>query len=73
MNLPHNIANQSNFYQIEAMYFEVMRRFEQGNTLPILDPKEDMEIESKELDDLLKANEKIKNEVAKLDVLLSDK
>jgi hypothetical protein len=55
------------------MYFEVMRRFEQGNTLPLLDPKEDMEIESKELDDLLKANEKIKNEVAKLDVLLSDK
>jgi len=68
MNLPHNISNQTNFLQIEAMYFEVLKRFEQGNTLPLLDPKEDMEIESKELDDLVSAKAKLAREIDKLDL-----
>lgn len=45
------------------MYFEMMKRFENGDKLPLLDPKEDMEIESKELDDLFKAQSKIDKEL----------
>ena len=59
MNLPHNLNNQENNKQIEAMFFEIMKRFDNGNKLVLLDPKEDMEIENKELDKLIKANEQI--------------
>ena len=59
MNLPHNLNNQDNLKSIEKMYFEVMKRFKGGETLPILDPKDDMEIESKELDKLLASKEKV--------------
>jgi hypothetical protein len=55
------------------MYFEVLKRFEQGNTLPLLDPKEDMEIEDRELDSLLKAQDKVTREIVKLDVALAEK
>ena len=57
MNLPHNLNNQDNSKQIEAMFFEIMKRFDNGNKLVLLDPKEDMEIENKELNKLMKANE----------------
>ena len=63
MNLPHNLNNQDNLKSIEMMYFEVMKRFKGGDNLPILDPKEDMEIESKELDKLLASKEKVNLEL----------
>jgi hypothetical protein len=31
------------------MYFELLKRFEGGKTIPLLDPINDMEIESKAL------------------------
>lgn len=67
MNLPHNLNNQENSKAVEMMYFELLKRFEMGNKLPLLDPKEDMEIDSDELDELIKANLKINNEIFKLE------
>lgn len=37
------------------MYFELLRRFDGGKTLPLLHPIEDMEIESDRLTKLVKA------------------
>lgn len=51
----------------------MLKRFNQGESLPLLDPKDDMEIESKELDDLIEAKLKLTREVDKLDLQLDDK
>jgi len=37
------------------MYFEVMKRLENGKKVPLLDPVDDMEIESKTLKKLLES------------------
>jgi len=41
------------------MYFELMKRFNYGETLPQLHPTEDMEIEDETLSELLKVKGKI--------------
>jgi hypothetical protein len=35
------------------MYFEVLKRFDQGKSVPLLDPIKDMEIDSKTLAKLI--------------------
>lgn len=46
MNLPgHNLTSAESLKQVEMLYGEIMKRFNQGDDLPMLDPKEDMEIE----------------------------
>lgn len=46
MNLPsHNLTSTENIKQVEMLYTEIMKRFGNGDKLPILDPIEDMEIE----------------------------
>lgn len=40
---------------VEMMYFEVMKRLENGKKVPLLDPVDDMEIESKTLKKLLES------------------
>lgn len=37
------------------MYFEVLKRFDHGKTLPLLHPIDDMEINDKKLEELLNA------------------
>jgi ATP-dependent RNA helicase DOB1 len=41
------------------MYFELLKRFDGGKTIPLLDPIADMEIESKGLTKLMGARKKI--------------
>ena len=41
------------------MFLEIMKRFEFGNTLPLLDPIEEMEIEDSDLTALLGEKEKV--------------
>lgn len=55
MNLPHNLKEQENNKGIENMFFELMKRFNYGSSLPLLDPIEDMEIDDKMLSDLIDA------------------
>jgi ATP-dependent RNA helicase DOB1 len=58
MNLPsHNLTSPENMKQVEMFYNEIMKRFDNGNKLPLLDPIEDMEIEEKHLTDLIKTKE----------------
>jgi hypothetical protein len=63
MNIPHNLNSSENLRSVELMYFELMKRFENGDKLPLLDPKEDMEIDEQILDDYLEAKKKIEKEV----------
>lgn len=67
MNLPHNLTNAENLKAVEMMYTELMKRFDQGNKLPLLDPIEDMEIEDKELKEYLKVKGKLTAELEKID------
>lgn len=67
MNMPHNLNSSENTKAIEMMYHEVLKRFEKGEKLPLLDPKEDMEIESDDLDKLLKARRKVDREIQKIE------
>jgi hypothetical protein len=68
MNLPsHNIQNAENLKQTELLYNEIMKRFANGDKLPLLDPLEDMEIEDKQLKEYIRAREKIDEELARLD------
>jgi hypothetical protein len=53
LNLPHNHRDSDNVKTVEMMYFELLKRFESGNTLKLLDPIEDMEIEFDEETDNL--------------------
>jgi hypothetical protein len=53
VNLPHN--HKQSEKQVEMMYFELLRRFEGGQSLPLLHPIEDMEIENERLVKLVKA------------------
>lgn len=66
MNLPHNLKQSENFKAIELMYNELMKRFDRGDKLPLLDPVEDMDIQSKDLDKLLETKEQIKEELNKM-------
>jgi len=53
LNLPHNHRDSDNVKTVELMFMELLKRFDQGNSLKELDPIEDMEIEfDKETDDL---------------------
>jgi hypothetical protein len=48
MNLPaHNLTNPDNMKQVELMHAEILKRFKMGDTLPLLHPIDDMEIEDK--------------------------
>lgn len=51
LNLPHNHRETDNVKTVEMMYFELLKRFDQGKSLKELDPIEDMEIEFDEQDD----------------------
>jgi hypothetical protein len=51
MNLPHNTKQAEK--SIELMFFELVKRFK--GEFPLLDPKEDMEIESPLLEKLIQA------------------
>ena len=65
LNLPSNHRDHDNVKTVEMMYMELLKRFENGNSLKILDPIEDMQIEydadTDEIDikELLKAKEDI--------------
>lgn len=41
------------------MYFEILKRFENGNSIPLMDPIKDMDIKSKTLSHLVKAKNQI--------------
>ena len=45
------------------MYFEVLKRFDGGRTIPLLDPVKDMQIESKTLNKLLDSRKTITREL----------
>ena len=67
MNLPgHNLTSAESLKQVEMLYGEIMKRFNQGDDLPLLDPKEDMEIEDEQLDELLDTKNKITKELEKI-------
>ena len=70
MNLPsHNLVKDENIKQVEMLYNEIMKRFgSNGDKLPILDPLEDMEIEDKQLQELIAAKNKIAKELEKIEV-----
>ena len=46
------------------MYFEVLKRFEQGKNIPLLDPVKDMDIDSKTLKKLMASRETIVKELS---------
>jgi hypothetical protein len=48
------------------MYHEIMRRFENGDKLPLLHPIEDMEIEDATLTEFIKAKGKVEKSLADL-------
>ena len=48
------------------MYGELLKRFDNGDKLPLLDPIEDMEIESQDIKELIKAKDKINVELDKV-------
>ena len=67
MNLPsHNLTSAESLKQTEMLYGEIMKRFQNGDSLPLLDPIEDMEIEDKQLEELIQAKDKINSELAKI-------
>ena len=67
MNLPsHNLTSAESLKQTEMLYGEIMKRFENGDSLPLLDPIDDMEIEDKQLGELIQAKDKINSELAKI-------
>ena len=70
MNLPsHNLVKDENIKQVEMLYNEIMKRFgSNGDKLPILDPLEDMEIEDKQLQELIAAKNKIAKELEKIEM-----
>lgn len=61
LNLPHNLKETENNKQIEMMFFELMKRFNNGDFLPLLHPINDMEIEDENLENLIEAKDKIEN------------
>lgn len=69
LNLPHNHRESDNVKTVEMMFMELMKRFENGKTLKLLDPIEDMEIEfdkdEDELDitELVNAKEKVEEQL----------
>jgi len=71
LNLPHNHRDVDNSRTVELMYLELIKRFDGGKSLKLLDPIEDMEIEyDSDVDDmdikeLLSAMNKIKQELKK--------
>lgn len=68
MNLPsHNLTSTENIKQVEMLYTEIMKRFGNGDKLPILDPIEDMEIEDTQIKDLVKTRNKINEELTKIE------
>lgn len=68
MNLPaHNLGNAENMKQTEMMYGEIMKRFGNGDKLGLLDPIEDMEIEDTQIKDLVKARNKINEELSRIE------
>lgn len=48
------------------MYFEVMKRLDNGKKVPILDPITDMDIESKSLSKLLESKKVLTDELDKI-------
>ena len=69
LNLPHNHRDSDNVKTVEMMFFELLKRFDNGKTLKQLDPIEDMEIEFDEETDELdikalgEARDKVKEEL----------
>mmetsp|Transcript_4322 Transcript_4322/g.4088 ORF Transcript_4322/g.4088 Transcript_4322/m.4088 type:complete len:92 (-) Transcript_4322:646-921(-) len=61
--MPHNLKDSESQKVLENMFFELMRRFNQGATLPLLHPIEDMEIEGKDMEKLCKKKEGILREL----------
>ena len=53
---------------VEGMYFECLKRFDQGRSIPLLDPINDMEIESKTLSKLSASRQTIVEELSKSDI-----
>jgi hypothetical protein len=46
------------------MYFELLKRFDQGKSIPILDPVKEMDIDSKTLSKLLATRKTITDELS---------
>ena len=51
LNLPSDHKNTQK--TIEIMYFELLKRFDGGKSIPLMDPISDLEIESKTLEKLV--------------------
>lgn len=49
------------------MFFELMKRFNNGDSLPILHPVEDMEIEDENLEQLLEAKGKVEDDLKQIE------
>ena len=67
MNLPHNLKETENNKQIEMMFFELMKRFNNGDSLPLLDPIDDMEIEDENLEKLVEAKGKLDTQLKQIE------
>ena len=72
LNLPHNHRENDNVKTVELMYMELLKRFDQGNTLKLLDPIQDMEIEydpdegdDVDIKQLIEAKEKVATELSR--------
>jgi len=50
------------------MYFEFLKRFDQGKSIPLLDPINDMEIDSKTLRKLTASRKTILDELSQNDI-----
>ena len=50
------------------MYFELLKRFEQGKTIPFLDPVKDMDIDSKTLSKLVATRKTITDELSQREI-----
>ena len=69
LNLPDRFRDLNTHKVVQQMYTEVLKKFDYGKELRILDPIEDMEIEYNENEDdldineLTKAKEKVREEL----------
>ena len=65
--MPHNLKDAEKSKHLENMYFQLLNRFSFGSTFPLLDPIDEMEIESKELKKLVRKEKSLKEELSTMD------
>jgi hypothetical protein len=72
INLPHDIKKPETQKTVELMIKETLRRFDGGKNIPLMDPINEMEIESKDLDLLVDRTSVIKAKMEKIKPISDD-